>query len=142
VVVLTLRPAKFDCHVPTLDISGFAQTLAERGDEVGVRGGRCAAEESDYRRRRLLRARRERPRGRRSAECSQQFPPSDGDCHAPQIFATLGNSFHPVTLQSGFPAPLSRSYNRWGREWLATSLMSPSTGVPAQTSADSREANE
>src|SRR6516165_7710472 len=32
--------------------------------------------------RRLLRARRERPRGR-AAECDQQFPPSDGDCHTP-----------------------------------------------------------
>src|SRR5262249_53427839 len=31
----------------------------------------------------LLRARRERPRGRRAAECDQQFPPSDGDCHPP-----------------------------------------------------------
>ena len=30
----------------------------------------------------LLRARRERPRGR-AAECSQQFPPSEGDCHTP-----------------------------------------------------------
>src|SRR5262245_46597873 len=28
----------------------------------------------------LLRARRERPRGCRAAECSQQFPPPDGDC--------------------------------------------------------------
>src|SRR6516164_8255798 len=28
-------------------------------------------------------ARRERPRGRRAAECGQQFPPSDGDCHTP-----------------------------------------------------------
>src|SRR5262249_37189916 len=32
---------------------------------------------------RLLRARRERPRGRRAAECDQQLPPSDGDCHTP-----------------------------------------------------------
>src|SRR5262249_18359191 len=31
----------------------------------------------------LLRARRERPRSRRTAECGQQFPPSDGDCHTP-----------------------------------------------------------
>src|SRR5262249_53613594 len=30
-----------------------------------------------------LRARRERPCSRRAAECGQQFPPSDGDCHAP-----------------------------------------------------------
>jgi hypothetical protein len=29
----------------------------------------------------LLRARRERPCHRSTAECSQQFPPSDGDCH-------------------------------------------------------------
>src|SRR5262249_32189935 len=33
----------------------------------------------------LLRARRERPRRRSAAECSQQFPPSDGDCHTPLI---------------------------------------------------------
>src|SRR5215468_4126478 len=31
----------------------------------------------------LLRARRDRPRDRRAAECGQQFPPSDGDCHTP-----------------------------------------------------------
>src|SRR5262245_35828924 len=31
----------------------------------------------------LLPPRRERPRGRSAAECSQQFPPSDGDCHTP-----------------------------------------------------------
>src|SRR5262249_3452289 len=30
----------------------------------------------------LMRARRERPRGR-AAERDQQFPPSDGDCHTP-----------------------------------------------------------
>jgi hypothetical protein len=41
-----------------------------------------AVEESDYRHRRLLRPRRERPRGR-AAECGQQFPPSNGDCHTP-----------------------------------------------------------
>src|SRR5262249_6163385 len=31
----------------------------------------------------LLRPRRERPRRRRAAECSQQFPSSGGDCHTP-----------------------------------------------------------
>jgi hypothetical protein len=31
----------------------------------------------------LLRARRERPPSCRAAEGSQQFPPSDGDCHTP-----------------------------------------------------------
>jgi hypothetical protein len=28
-----------------------------------------------------LRAHRDRPRRCRDAECSQQIPPSDGDCH-------------------------------------------------------------
>src|SRR5262249_48749239 len=37
----------------------------------------------DHRHRRLLRARRKRPRRRRAAECDQQFPLSDGDCHTP-----------------------------------------------------------
>src|SRR5215831_10891312 len=41
------------------------------------------AQESDQRHHHLLRARRERPRSRCAAECGQQFPPSDGDCHAP-----------------------------------------------------------
>jgi len=36
----------------------------------------------DHRHRRLLRPRRERKRGR-APECSQQCPPSDGDCHTP-----------------------------------------------------------
>jgi hypothetical protein len=40
------------------------------------------AQAADPRHLRLLRARRERPR-RRAAERDQQFPPSDGDCHAP-----------------------------------------------------------
>jgi hypothetical protein len=74
-IVLTLRPAIFDCHVPTLDISGFAQTLAERGDEVGDRVGRCAAEESDYRHRRLLRVRRERPYPDRTAKQRDECAP-------------------------------------------------------------------
>src|SRR5215510_6718780 len=43
----------------------------------------CTAEKSNHRHRRLLCACRERPRGCRAAECGQQFPPSDGDCHTP-----------------------------------------------------------
>ena len=30
-----------------------------------------------------LPARRERPRNRCAAECDQQLPPPDGDCHTP-----------------------------------------------------------
>src|SRR5262249_25733362 len=49
----------------------FAQTLVK-----------CGQGAADRHPSRLLRARRERPRGR-AAECRQQFPPSDGDCHTP-----------------------------------------------------------
>src|SRR6516164_9907160 len=45
--------------------------------------GRSAIEKPDHRHRRLLRARRERPRGCRAAERDYQFPPSDDDCHTP-----------------------------------------------------------
>src|SRR5262249_45754549 len=44
---------------------------------------RGPAEDAAHGYRRLLRAARERPRDRRAAEGSQQFPPSDGDCHTP-----------------------------------------------------------
>ena len=42
-----------------------------------------SADETDHRHCRLLCACRERPRRRRAAERSQQFPPSDGNCHTP-----------------------------------------------------------
>jgi hypothetical protein len=46
-----------------LDVADFAQALPEREHMVCERDSRCAAEEPDHRHRRLLRARRERPRG-------------------------------------------------------------------------------
>src|SRR5262249_5014231 len=79
----TFGPPVFDRHVLALDIACVLQTLAKSAHTVHDRVRRLAVEESDYRRRPLLRARRERPHGPRAAECSQQFPPSDGDCHTP-----------------------------------------------------------
>src|SRR5262249_13179535 len=84
-IILAFRPAIFDLDVLAFDISCLFQSLAERtqADRVSGQVRRCAAEEPDHWHRGLLRARRERPRNRRAAECSQQFPPSDGDCHTP-----------------------------------------------------------
>src|SRR5262249_21106431 len=82
-LVATLGPAVFDPYITALYIAGFAEALAEGVCELRIFPGRSAVEEPDYRHRRLLRTRRERPRGRRAAECGQQFPPSDGDCHTP-----------------------------------------------------------
>jgi hypothetical protein len=52
-----------DRHVPALDVASFAEAIAERGRINRRAISRPAVEESDYRRR-LLRARRQRPRRR------------------------------------------------------------------------------
>jgi hypothetical protein len=66
------------CH-----LIGFEKTLAKWVTMGAYALRRRAVQKSNHRHRRLLRARRERPRGCRAAKCGQQFPPSDGDCHAP-----------------------------------------------------------
>ena len=82
-IVLSVSPAIVQGDVPTFDESGIIQALPDHRDEGRVDGGRTGAEYANHRHRGLLRPRRERPRGRRAAECGQHFPPSDGDCHAP-----------------------------------------------------------
>jgi hypothetical protein len=59
-----------------------SEAFAEGGRFLRGANSRRAVDEPNYRHSRLLRTRRERPRGR-AAECGQQFPPSDGDCHTP-----------------------------------------------------------
>jgi hypothetical protein len=71
-LVLPLRPAVFDRDAFALDTTGFLQALTERGHHVRVRLGRRAAQESDHRHGRLLRAGSERP-CRRAAEQSDEL---------------------------------------------------------------------
>src|SRR5262245_30237404 len=66
-MVLTLRPAVLDRYIPTLDKGCFVKASMERGDNACRVAGPPAANEPDHRHRRLLCARRERPR-RRAAE--------------------------------------------------------------------------
>src|SRR6516162_53335 len=80
---LAFGPRTCDCDVSALDVASLLQTIAERGHIKCIAAGRRAVKEPDHWHRRLLRTRRERPRDRRAAECGQQFPPSDGDCHTP-----------------------------------------------------------
>jgi hypothetical protein len=63
-----LGPAVVDRYVLALDIAGFFEALAKSAQPLGNRFGRSDLEKSDHRHRRLLRARRERPRGHRAAE--------------------------------------------------------------------------
>ncbi len=46
-IIMALRPAEFDRQVAPLDIAGFVQCRAKRGDKRGVRVGRARAQETD-----------------------------------------------------------------------------------------------
>src|SRR5215472_10873171 len=61
-VLLVLRPAILDHDILALDVAGFANTLPECGQIACTISKRRAAEKSDHRHRRLLRACREGPR--------------------------------------------------------------------------------
>src|SRR5215475_14072979 len=67
-IVLVLRPAILDHDILALDVAGFANALPECGKVACTISKRRAAEESNHRHRRLLRAHRERPRSRSAAE--------------------------------------------------------------------------
>ena len=70
-----------DRHVLTFNIASFAEAFAERG-RIARRGiGRPGVDEPDHRHRRLLRARRDRPRRRRAAEQRDELAASDESCH-------------------------------------------------------------
>ncbi len=75
-VVLVLRPAILDHDILALDVTGFTNALPECGQKDCTIGRRPrAAEEPDHRHRRLLRARRKRPRGRRAADERDEVAP-------------------------------------------------------------------
>src|SRR5262245_35421767 len=70
------RPTVFDDDVLTLNVAGFIQAPMKRGDELCEGAGRLAVEESNHWHSCLLRARRERPSGRRATkQCDECAPP-------------------------------------------------------------------
>src|SRR6266436_3198976 len=58
-----------------LDIAGFPQSIVKRAQTVAKKVGPFGAEHPDHRHRRLLRARRERPRGRATEKRNELAPP-------------------------------------------------------------------
>jgi hypothetical protein len=66
-----LSPTVIERQITSFDVAEFGETLSETGYIGLVRTWRRAMHESDHRHRRLLRARRERPRDRCAAECGQ-----------------------------------------------------------------------
>src|SRR6478736_8633874 len=69
---VTLRPAIMDRHALTLGVTGFAQSLTERG-QGHLRVGRSDTEVANHWHRRLLRAHCERPYSRRAADCRNEL---------------------------------------------------------------------
>src|SRR5262249_28794465 len=69
------RPAVLDGHVLALDMARFGEPPVEGIHELRNQSGRLRVEHPNNRHRRLLRARRERPRGRRAAEKSNEVAP-------------------------------------------------------------------
>src|SRR5262245_25292005 len=74
-IELILRPAEFDSDVMAVDEPRFLKAVAECRYSVNCVGSSCCLKESDHRHRRLLRARRERPRSRAAAK-QKEFAPS------------------------------------------------------------------
>ncbi len=72
-IVLTVRPAEFDCHVLAFDEAGCFQAVAERSDKVRKWRGRGAAHEPDDRYR-FLCVRDNWPRNRAAEERDELAP--------------------------------------------------------------------
>src|SRR5262249_51006770 len=82
--VISFRPAEVDENVVALNVAEVAQPSSKSFHSALYPRLRVCAEKSNACGFCLpLRACCERPRRRRAAERSQQFPPSDGDCHTP-----------------------------------------------------------
>jgi hypothetical protein len=77
-IVVALGPAILDDHVAALDIAGFAQSFTDCRHHVSARPWRTTVEKPDHRHRLLLRARRERPRGRGTEQRDEIAAPQLG----------------------------------------------------------------
>src|SRR5262249_47476445 len=80
-IELIFSPAIKKRDVVALYVAGLAKTLAKPAQTVPHRVGQPCVEEANHRHRRLLRARRERPRSCRPAKRGQEFPSSDVPRH-------------------------------------------------------------
>src|SRR5262245_25565280 len=91
-IVVTFGPAVFDRHVPTIDIAVFSQALPKRDQEVCILLGRPSVKKPDHRHRRLLRARRHRPRRRRPAEQRDELAAFHSITSSARISTDAGSS--------------------------------------------------
>src|SRR5262245_57219118 len=91
-LIAPFRPAIFDFNSVAVDPAKFTEPLCKRGHPVAPSRRRGSTQESDsWQLTKLLPARHQRPRSGRTAQCENEFSPSDVDCHAtlrPEIVCT------------------------------------------------------
>src|SRR5215831_6782810 len=91
-IILILRPAILDRHILAFYVPAFADALPECGHKTCSVGGRRAAEEPDYRHRRLLCSRRKRPPSRRAAEQRYELAPLHSITSSARASSVVGTS--------------------------------------------------
>src|SRR5262249_23926848 len=96
-IELTLGKAVFDGHVVAFDVAGFLEALLERGDLLAQRSARSSAQESNHGHHRLLRVRRERPRGYRAAEHRDELAPLHSITSSARA-SSVGGTLRPSVL--------------------------------------------
>jgi hypothetical protein len=74
-IVLAIRPPIFDTHVPSLDIAGFLETLAERAQQVRMCLRRITVDEPYHWHHQLLSTRDQRPIGRDATDKGDEIAP-------------------------------------------------------------------
>src|SRR5262249_38728786 len=89
-------------HVLTFGVASFGQTFAERGHITHDGFWCCGVDKPDHGRGRLLRARRERPRGRSAAEQRYELAPFHVEHGGLPPLCGIGRR---PTRALGFPAP-------------------------------------
>jgi hypothetical protein len=90
-LILAVRPAEIDCQVLAVNEAALGKSALECCRQVRRILGGSRTEEPDHRNRRLLRARRERPRDR-AAEQSDKLAPSHSITSSASNCIELGTS--------------------------------------------------
>src|SRR5262249_30515815 len=94
---LVLSEAVHDRHVLALDVAGIFEALAKSAQPVRKRVRQWRSQKPDRRHRRLLRARRERPR-RRAAEQREKLAPPDHSITSSARASKVSGMFKPSAL--------------------------------------------
>src|SRR5437764_398721 len=141
---MALRPAVFDRHILSLDVAGFAQSLAERAHQRCKRAGRRAVENADHRHRLLLCAPGERPCRHRAAEKNYEI----ASPHARPLALTASRDYRSTgpprigRAKGSFP-PRADLYSEpnegpvWGQTvWKRHEIEVPGRIVPARRQSE------